>query len=81
MSLLALFAVAAVATSPVRPVAADSLVPITVRLQGVVCAEAFQCGQSYREVGYSKATSTASDFRVNDHHVRLVNASGDTERA
>ncbi|MCE2902336.1 MAG: MbnP family copper-binding protein [Gemmatimonas sp.] len=81
MSLLALFAVAAVATSPVRPVAADSLVPITVRLQGVVGAEAFQCGQSYRDVGSSKATITASDFRFYVHNVRLVTAAGDTVRA
>ncbi|MCO4099012.1 MAG: metallo-mystery pair system four-Cys motif protein [Gemmatimonas sp.] len=77
MSLLSLLSVAAVLNAP----AADSLVPITVRLRGAVGADAFSCTQSYADIGTSKATVTASDFRFYVHNVRLVNAAGDTVRA
>lgn len=81
MSLLALLSVATLATTPVHHIPPDSLVPVTVRLRGVVGAAPFQCGQSYRDIGASKATITASDFRFYVHNVRLVTAAGDTVRA
>ncbi|WP_353267648.1 MbnP family copper-binding protein [Gemmatimonas sp.] len=75
-----LLAAAILATPVAIPSAPDSLRPFTVRLRGVVGAEAFQCGQSYRDIGTSKATMTASDFRFYVHNVRLVTTAGDTVR-
>lgn len=79
----ALFAsvVAANSLSSATTVAADSLVPITIRVQAMVGAEPFACGQSYTGVGTTGATITASEFRFYVHNVRLVNARGDTVRA
>jgi uncharacterized repeat protein (TIGR04052 family) len=76
MPLLSLFLAAASIATP-----ADSLVPMTIRFSGMVGAEPFQCGQIYKNVGTSKASITASDFRFYVHNVRLVTAKGDTVRA
>jgi uncharacterized repeat protein (TIGR04052 family) len=76
-----LLAVATLATPLARPVSPDSLVPVTINLRGVVGADAFQCGRSYRNIGTTQATITVSDFRFYVHNVRLVNAAGDTVRA
>ncbi|MBL0940052.1 MAG: metallo-mystery pair system four-Cys motif protein [Gemmatimonadaceae bacterium] len=60
---------------------ADSLVPVTVRVRGMVGDTPFECGKSYAGVGTSRATITASDFRFYVHNVRLVRANGDTVSA
>ena len=64
-----------------RAVSADSLVPIRINFAAMVGAKPFACGTSYSDVGSTKATITASDFRFYVHDVRLVNAKGDTVRA
>ena len=65
----------------VTSVPADSLVPITVRLRGMVGEVPFECGKSYPGVGTTRATITASDFRFYVHNVKLVRAGGDTVTA
>jgi uncharacterized repeat protein (TIGR04052 family) len=60
--------------------AADSLVPISIRFQALVNSVPFACGTSYQQVGTSKATVIASDFRFYVHDVRLITAKGDTVR-
>jgi len=59
---------------------ADSLVAITVRFRGVVDTAAFSCGTRYANIGTSKASVIASDFRFYVHDVRLVTRQGDTVR-
>jgi uncharacterized repeat protein (TIGR04052 family) len=61
--------------------AADSLVPVTIRVQAVVGNEPFACGRSYTGIGTTAATITAREFRFYVHNVRLVNARGDTVNA
>jgi uncharacterized repeat protein (TIGR04052 family) len=70
-------------TAPVtddRPIRSDSLVAITVRFRGVVDTAAFSCGTRYANIGTSKASVIASDFRFYVHDVRLVTRQGDTVR-
>jgi uncharacterized repeat protein (TIGR04052 family) len=59
----------------------DSLHPITIRLAARVGDRPFACGDTFDQIGLSKARITASDFRFYVHDVRLVSASGDTVRA
>jgi uncharacterized repeat protein (TIGR04052 family) len=84
VAVLAAFAVsssvATLSSSAPRAARTDSLVPITIRLQAMVGAVPFQCGQEYPGVGTSGARISASDFRFYVHNVRLVNARGDTVR-
>jgi len=83
MSVVALAAAMLLATTPAVPSApaADSLIPITIRLQATVGDTPFSCGKEYPGIGTSGATITASDFRFYVHNVRLVTARGDTVRA
>ena len=62
------------------PMHRDSLVAIALRFRGVVDTAAFQCGTRYANIGTSKASVTASDFRFYVHDVRLVTKQGDTVR-
>lgn len=71
----------AAAARVVSSALADSLVPITVRFKATVGAQSFVCGTSYQDIGTSKATITASDFRFYVHDIRLIRADGDTVRA
>ena len=85
-SLLIAFAAANAAFAPltprpVAPPAADSLVPVTLRVQAMVGSEPFVCGRSYGGIGTTGATITASEFRFYVHNVRLVTARGDTVAA
>lgn len=77
--------VAVVASSTASPARAaapgDSLAPFTLRFRATVDADAFQCGKTYTNIGTTKASVSASDFRFYVHDIRLVNAKGDTVRA
>ncbi|MCZ8202996.1 MbnP family copper-binding protein [Gemmatimonas sp.] len=78
LTVLAALAAASVAPAPLFPAVADSLVPVTIRVQAMVGSEPFVCGRSYSGIGTTGATITASEFRFYVHNVRLVNARGDT---
>ncbi|MEQ1692499.1 MAG: MbnP family copper-binding protein, partial [Gemmatimonas sp.] len=47
----------------------------------MVDSSAFQCGVHYKNIGTSRASIVASDFRFYVHDVRLITAKGDTVRA
>lgn len=77
----ATFLPAVAGASTFRPSPADSLVPVTISFRATVGTKPFACGTTYQDVGTSRASITASDFRLYVHDIRLINARGDTVRA
>lgn len=53
-----------------------ALEPVTIRFDGRVGAEPFECGRTYAGLGTSGTDYTALDFRFYVHDVRLVRADG-----
>jgi uncharacterized repeat protein (TIGR04052 family) len=50
--------------------------PVAIHFKGVVGAEDFACGRSYKDIGVTKSTIRPIDFRFYIHNVRLLDEKG-----
>jgi uncharacterized repeat protein (TIGR04052 family) len=50
--------------------------PVTIQFKGVVGAEDFDCGRSYKGIGATQSTIRPKDFRFYVHNVRVLDETG-----